>query len=191
VLAGVYLTAVAGWPVVVIGLTSILAGVLYTAGPYPLAYIGLGDIFVMVFFGFVAVGGTVFVVSGELPESVWWLSAAVGALTVNILVVNNIRDIEADRKAGRKNIPVLWGRAAAETEYTLMLLLAYAAPVLLVIQQIISPWALLVLLSLPQAVKLIKILRSGLVGLPLNSVLGQTAQLLFRYCVLLAVGLVF
>lgn len=191
VLAGLYLVTVAGWPVVVIGLTSILAGVLYTAGPYPLAYIGLGDIFVMIFFGFVAVGGTVFVVSGELPESVWWLSAAVGALTVNILVVNNIRDIEADRKAGRKNIPVLWGRAAAETEYALMLLLAYSAPVFLVIQRIISPWALLVLLSLPQAVKLMKVLRSGLAGPPLNPVLGQTAQLLFRYCVLLAVGLVF
>lgn len=189
VLAGLYLTYVAGWPVVVIGLASILAGILYTAGPISLAYIGLGDLFVMIFFGFVAVGGTVFVVSGDLSSSVWWLSAAVGALTVNILVINNIRDIEADRKAGRKNIPIIWGRSAAEFEYTIMILLAYMAPVILVARQDVSVWALLVFLSLPQAIKLNKILRSGLEGPPLNPILGQTAQLLFKYCILLALGL--
>ncbi len=188
-LSGVYLTVVAGWPVLVIGVASILAGIAYTAGPYPLAYIGWGDVFVMIFFGFVAVGGTVFVITGALPAKAWWAAAAAGALTVNILVVNNIRDIDTDRQAGRTNIPVRFGRQAAEWEYALMLLVAYAAPVVLVLRDLASPFALLAFLTLPQGIKLLQILRGGLAGPPLNPVLGQTAQLLLRFCVLLGLGL--
>ena len=109
-LAGLYLMLHAGWVVLVIGLASIAAGIMYTAGPYPLAYIGLGDLFVMLFFGFVAVCGTVFVTSGMLPLLAWFGAASAGALTVNILVVNNIRDIDTDRFAGRKNIAIVFGR---------------------------------------------------------------------------------
>jgi 1,4-dihydroxy-2-naphthoate octaprenyltransferase len=189
VLAGVYLTWIAGWPVIVIGLASLLAGAAYTAGPLPLAYNGLGDLFVMIFFGFVAVVGTVFVVSGQVPQAAWWVGAAVGALTVNILVVNNIRDIETDRRARRRNIPVVFGRKIAEWEYALMLGLAFTVPLLLLIRGLSSWPVLLVFLTLPQGVKLLNTLRSGLEGPPLNRVLGQTAQLLFWYSLLLAAGL--
>ncbi|MFC1936633.1 1,4-dihydroxy-2-naphthoate polyprenyltransferase [Chloroflexota bacterium] len=189
-LAGVYLTVLAGWPVVAIGLTSILAGVAYTAGPMPLAYNGLGDLFVMIFFGFAAVCGTAYVTARELPPSAWWASAAAGALTVNILVVNNIRDIETDRQAKRKNIPVVFGRKAAEWEFGLMLALACAAPVMLAVGKLTSPWVLLALLSAPKGLKLLNILRGGLQGPPLNPILGETAQMLLLYSLLFSIGIV-
>ena len=175
---------------VVIGLVSVLAGIAYTAGPFPLAYNGLGDLFVMVFFGFVAVVGTVFVIVGKIPAGTWWGGLAAGALTVNILVVNNIRDIETDQRAGRRNIPVVFGRRAAEWEYGLMLVLAFAVPPILICQGSASAWVLLAYLTLPQGIKLWGVLRAGTRGAALNPILGQTAQMLLRYCVLLAVGLV-
>ncbi|MGD2027243.1 MAG: 1,4-dihydroxy-2-naphthoate polyprenyltransferase [Anaerolineales bacterium] len=188
-LAGVYLYWVAGWPVLVLGAASILAGIAYTAGPYPLAYNGLGDLFVLLFFGYVAVGGTVFVTAGAFPPIAWYGGTAAGALTVNILVVNNIRDIESDRKAGRKNLPVVFGRWAAVWQYGILLVVAYLVPLILIFQQLTSPWVLLSFLTIPQAVKLLQVLRSGQSGASLNPTLGQTAQLLLRYCILLAIGL--
>lgn len=116
-LVGLYLVFDAGWPVLVIGGASILAGFLYTVGPYSLTNIGLGDLFVMLFFGFVAVCGTVFVVAGSGPLSAWLSALGVGALVTNILVVNNTRDMETDRQTGRKNIPVLFGRKGGKIEF--------------------------------------------------------------------------
>lgn len=188
-LAGLYLAWSSHWLVLVLGAACILAAAAYTAGPYPLAYIGLGDLFVMLFFGFAAVCGTVYVVSEALPESAWWVAAAVGALTVNILVVNNIRDIETDRQAGRKNIPVVWGRGAAVWEYALMQALAYIVPLLLVWRGLAGPWALLPLLVVPQGWRLLSVLRSGLAGPPLNKTLAQTARHLLWYSMLLGLGL--
>lgn len=188
-LAGVYLFWTWGWIVLLIGAASILAGIAYTAGPYPLAYIGLGDLFVMIFFGFAAVCGTVFVTSGELPVLAWFGAAAAGALTVNILVVNNIRDIDTDRSAGRKNIAIVFGRKTAAWEYALMLVLAYAVPPVLVCKQLAAPWVLLALLSLPQGINLWGVLRGDLEGLALNPILGKTAQLLLVYSLLFAAGL--
>ncbi len=189
-IAGGYLYYVAGWPVLLIGIASFIAGLAYTAGPYPLAYIGLADLFVMIFFGFVAVGGTVYVIIGEVPLSAWWVGVAAGALTVNILVVNNIRDIETDRQANRRNIPVVFGRKAAEAEYGLMVLVAYLVPLILIYKNEYYYWLMLVFFTMPQALKLYMVLRSGLEGKGLNKILGQTAQLLFRYGVLFAVGLI-
>ncbi len=189
-LAGGYLAWLAGWPVLALGAAALLAGAAYTAGPLPLAYIGLGDLFVMLFFGFAAVCGTVFVTSGSLPLLAWLGALAAGALTVNILVVNNIRDIDTDRLAGRRNIPVVFGRKTAEWEYALMLVLAYALPPVLVCKNMASFWALLAFLSFPQAIKLWSALRTGKTGAALNPILGQTAQLLLSYCLLLALGLV-
>lgn len=188
-LAGLYLTLTAGWPVAALGLSAIIAGIAYTAGPFPLAYIGLGDLFVFIFFGLGAVCGTVFVTSGSLPEGAWWAGAAAGALIVNILVVNNIRDIDTDRAAGRRNIPVVFGRRVAEWEFASMLALAFAVPPILICKGFASPWALLSYLSFPQGIRLWSTLRSGLKGPPLNPLLGQTAQMALRYCLLLAVGL--
>jgi 1,4-dihydroxy-2-naphthoate octaprenyltransferase len=188
-LAGAYLTWQSGWVVLWLGLASILAAIIYTAGPFPLAYHGLGDLFVMVFFGFAAVCGTVYVVSGTLPVTAWFGAVAAGALTVNILVVNNIRDIETDRTAGRRNIAIVFGRSAAAWEYALMLVVAYAVPPVLICKGMASYWALIPLLSLPQGIKLWSILRGDLSGQALNPILGKTAQLLLAYCALLAVGL--
>jgi 1,4-dihydroxy-2-naphthoate octaprenyltransferase len=188
-LVGVYLSWVAGWQVLVLGAACILAAAAYTVGPYPLAYLGLGDLFVMLFFGFAGVCGTVYVVAGRLAPSAWWVGAAVGALTVNILVVNNIRDIETDRQAGRKNIPVLWGRRAAVWEYGLMLALAYAVPLALYVRGLASLWVLLSWLALPRGLKLLGVLRSGLEGPPLNRILAQTAQQLLVFSLLLDLGL--
>jgi 1,4-dihydroxy-2-naphthoate octaprenyltransferase len=189
-LAGIYLILNAGWVVALIGLASILAGIGYTAGPYPLAYIGLGDLFVMIFFGFAAVCGTVFVTSGELPVLAWYGAASAGALTVNILVVNNIRDIDTDRLAGRKNIAIVFGRTTAAWEYAFMLVIAYAVPVVIVCKTLVSPWVLLTFLTFPMALKLWGIIRSGLSGQALNPVLGNTASLLLFYCLVFTAGLV-
>ena len=189
VLTGLYLTWIAGWPVLAIGALCLLSGIGYTAGPFPLAYHGLGDLFVLLFFGFAAVVGTVFVVGADVPPLAWFAATAAGVLTVNILVVNNIRDIETDRAAGRKNIPVVFGRQAAEWEFALMLVLAYAIPAILVCKHVSSPWILLSYVTLPQGIIIWGRLRSGQSGQALNPLLGQTAQLLLRYCVLFTIGL--
>lgn len=188
-LAGIYLTWLAGWPVLVIGAAAILSGIAYTAGPFPLAYNGLGDLFVLIFFGYAAVGGTVFVISGQLPALTWYGSTAAGLLTVNILVVNNIRDIETDRKAGRTNFPVLFGRKAAVWQYMFNLTAAYLTPLLMISLGLASPWALLSFLSLPMAAKLVGVLRSNTAGKALNATLSQTGKMLLLYCVLLSIGL--
>ena len=189
VLLGVYLVVITGWPALVIGAASLLAGLAYTAGPYPLAYHGLGGLFVLIFFGFAAVGGTVLVTAGALPPATWYAALATGVLTVNILVVNNIRDIETDKAAGRTNLAVRFGRQAAEWQYALNLVLGYAVPFLLICGRMASFWALLPLISLPKGVKIWQTLRSGLSDRMLNPQLGNTAQVLLFYCLLLAVGL--
>jgi 1,4-dihydroxy-2-naphthoate octaprenyltransferase len=188
-LVGFYLIWHSGWIVLWIGLASLTAGILYTAGPYSLAYIGLGDLFVMIFFGFVAVCGTVFVSAGSLPALAWFGAAAAGALTVNILVVNNIRDIDTDRQAGRRNLAIVFGRKAAAWEYGVMLVLAYAVPPVLVCKDLAPVWVLVSLLSLPRGIKLWSILRGDMAGKALNPILGQTAQLLLVYCLLFGSGL--
>lgn len=188
-LAGIYLTWLAGWPVLVIGAAAIISGIAYTAGPFPLAYNGLGDLFVLIFFGYAAVGGTVYVTAGQLPALAWYGGTAAGLLTVNILVVNNIRDIETDRKAGRTNFPVLFGRKAAVWQYSLNLFIAYLIPLVLVFFGLASPWTLLIFLSISKAVGLVNVLRSDAAGKALNATLGQTGQLLLLYCILFSIGL--
>src|SRR5678815_4738039 len=112
-----YLTVVAGPAVVVIGLASIAAAIAYTGGPYPLGYHGLGDVFVMIFFGFVAVCGTAFVHLGHIPEIARCTALPVGSLATAILVVNNIRDRETDKVAGKSTIAVRFGARVAQAEY--------------------------------------------------------------------------
>lgn len=116
---GLSLLPFGGWPLLVVGLTSILCGVIYTGGPYPLAYHGWGDVFVFIFFGVVAVGATYFVQVGSLSGASWALGVGVGALAANILVVNNYRDVETDRKAGKRTLVVRWGRGFAQTQFAI------------------------------------------------------------------------
>jgi 1,4-dihydroxy-2-naphthoate octaprenyltransferase len=126
---GVYLVAVGGWPVAVIGVASLVCAVAYTGGPFPLAYHGLGDLFVFVFFGLVAVGGTVWVQALALPLDALLAGAGIGALNTAILVVNNLRDIPTDRAVGKRTLAVRLGRSGTRVEYHALLLAGLAAPV--------------------------------------------------------------
>ncbi len=186
---GVYLVSVGGWPIVIIGIASMLSGVAYTGGPYPLGYHGLGDVFVFVFFGLVAVCGTVFVQANTIPLLAWLAASAVGAIATAILVVNNVRDRETDVKAGKRTLAVRWGKRGGIIEYIGLFVMAYAAPVLAMVLANAGIWILLPLVSVPIAIRLVAALATK-EGRPLNAVLGQTAMLLLVYGVLLSVGLV-
>jgi 1,4-dihydroxy-2-naphthoate polyprenyltransferase len=185
---GVYLTAVAGPAIVVIGLASIASAIAYTGGPYPLGYHGLGDVFVMVFFGFVAVCGTALVQVGSVPPLAWFASLPVGAIATAILVVNNVRDVDTDVKAGKRTIPVRFGRATGISEYVGLLSLAYAVPLTLVVTRRAGLWALLPLVTVPIAVKLCQRIQRDS-GRALNASLVGTAKLLFLHSVSFAAGI--
>jgi 1,4-dihydroxy-2-naphthoate polyprenyltransferase len=186
--AGVYLTWVAGWAVVAIGVASILSGIAYTGGPYPLGYHGLGDLFVLLFFGFVAVCGTTFVQLGSVPVVSVWAALPVGALATAVLVVNNIRDREQDAVAGKRTLAVKLGPTGARLEYVTLLLVAYLTPLALLQLEHFGPWVLLSWLTIPWALVLgRRIWREQ--GRALNGLLKRTAQLLLVYGSLLAVGL--
>jgi len=116
-LVGLSLLQFGGWPLLVVGITSIICGVIYTGGPYPLAYHGWGDVFVFIFFGLVAVGATYFVQTGTISGAAWACGIGIGALSTNILIVNNYRDIETDRKAGKRTLVVRWGRGFAQIQF--------------------------------------------------------------------------
>lgn len=187
-LVGVYLTWVAGPVIVVVGLLSIAAAVAYTGGPYPLGYLGLGDVAVFLFFGFVAVCGTTYVQAAYVPPLAWYAAIPIGALTTAILVVNNVRDIHTDAAAGKRTLAVRWGRRAALAEYVGLLGVAYAAPVALVASGRLASVALLPLLTLPLGAGLFRRLRRE-TGRALNPALGGTARLLFLFGALFAVGI--
>lgn len=183
-LCGLALTALAGFPIVVIGLASIAAGWAYTAGPFPLAYNALGDLFVLIFFGFVAVCGTSFVVSGHVPIEAWRAALAPGALATAILVVNNVRDESSDRRTGKRTLPVLLGRRFGVAEYIVLLAVAAGIPVYLWWQSNRTV-LLLPLLTLPWSARL-AIGLSRRRGAALNPILAGTAQLLFVHSALFA-----
>lgn len=187
VVSGAYLALVAGWPLAIIGIVAILSGLAYTGGPYPLAYHGLGDIFVLIFFGFVAVCGTVYVQLGFVPTIAVWASVPVGCLATGILVVNNVRDRETDAQAGKRTLAVRLGRRGGLAEYGTLLLAAYLVPVGLVIYGF-SLWLLLPLATLPRGVRLCFEL-ARLEGRALNATLVGTARLLMLFGLLLAAGI--
>ncbi len=187
-LVGVYLTWVSGWPIVVIGLLSIASAIAYTGGPYPLGYNGLGDVFVFLFFGLVAVAGTAWVASGELGGQVFYAGAAVGALATNVLVVNNVRDYEQDQRANKRTVIVRFGRSFGIVEYALCLLIAYAVPVLFLLLGWAALPVLLPLTTAPLAFGLLSRVRREQ-GAALNLVLASTAKLVFLHGLLFALGL--
>jgi 1,4-dihydroxy-2-naphthoate octaprenyltransferase len=189
-LVGVYLTWAAGWPVVVIGVASILSGLAYTGGPLPLAYNGLGDLFVLIFFGFVAVCGTAWVSALEIPVQAWYGAVSVGALSTALLCVNNLRDVETDRRAGKRTLPVLLGRRGGEAEYVLLLAAAYLAPALLHRLEGASAWVLLPMLTLPEAIRLAHRMTRRPDARGMIRLLEGTARLLLAFGALLAAGLV-
>jgi len=191
VLSGTYLVAVAGWELLLVGAASILAGVLYTGGPRPYGYEGLGELFVFLFFGIVAVAGTYYVqVEGRgLPWEAFALAVPVGLLAAAILVVNNVRDLDTDRRAGKRTLAVRLGRPPTRTLFAGIVYGAFlTAPVTWVFGPF-SPWMLLPWLVLPLAAGLVRAVRNRVDGPALNGALAGTGQLQLAFCVLLAVGL--
>jgi len=201
---GFYLVALGGVPILVVGLSSIVAGLLYTGGPYPYGYYGLGDLFVFVYFGLVAVTGTYYVQAvattdvgllpvgippGTVTAAAVLAGVAAGALATNILVVNNIRDRESDRAAGKRTLAVMVGYRWSRVEYLAMLGLAYAVPPVCWLALDYSPAVMLPAVSAPLAVAVSRTVLSETSGDALNPALERTGQLLALYAVLLAAGL--
>lgn len=187
-LLGLYLVSLGGWLILLIGIFSIIAGIAYTAGPYPLAYNGLGDIFVFVFFGLIGTVGTYFVQTGEINILAVWASVPVGALITNILVVNNYRDIEEDRSNGKNTLAVKLGEKFARLQYVIFMFLSYSILFVVYFTYKKNLFVFLPLLSLPIAVKLIKMIYS-LKGTDLNNTLALTAKLSLIYGLLFAAGI--
>ncbi|MGF1448075.1 MAG: 1,4-dihydroxy-2-naphthoate polyprenyltransferase [Opitutales bacterium] len=142
-LVGMGLVPFGGWWLVGVGVVSVISAVAYTAGPLPLAYVGLGDVFVFIFFGLVAVGFTYFVQVGSFSEEAWLAGACCGALAVNILVVNNVRDRISDEKVGKRTLAVRFGRMFSIIQFSLANLLASFVPVYLYVRGDFGPWILL------------------------------------------------
>ena len=203
VLVGTYLVSVGGLPIVVVGLSSVAAGILYTGGPYPYGYRGLGDLFVFVYFGLVAVTGTYYVQAAAAladPFPVWLppgtvsLAAVVASLpaaglSTCILVVNNIRDRETDAKAGKHTLAVVLGYRASRVEFLLLLGMAYVVPVVFALTGY-SPLVLLPVVTLPLAVSLARTVLTETTGAALNPALETTGKLLAAHSVLFAAGFV-
>lgn len=187
-LVGIYLTSVAGWAIVLLGLASIVSAIAYTGGPYPLGYHGLGDVFVLGFFGFAAVCGTAYVQALEVPALAWAAALPVGFLATNILVVNNLRDRETDELAGKRTLAVRWGRRGALGEYVLLTALAYLVPVALVSIGWVGPTVLLPWVTLPLAVRLVRAVATDS-GRALNPSLVRTAKLVFSFGATFALGI--
>ena len=189
VLAGIYLIAVAGWQLLLVGAASILAGVLYTGGPRPYGYEGLGELFVFLFFGIVAVAGSFFVQVEHLDWEAFALAVPVGLLAAGILIVNNVRDIDTDRRAGKRTLAVRLGRDRARTLFAVIVYLAYVLVPVTWVFGPLGPWLLLAWLTLPLAARVVRIVRNRTDGPSLNGALAQTGMLQLAFCVLLAAGL--
>jgi 1,4-dihydroxy-2-naphthoate octaprenyltransferase len=189
VLAGVYLIVVAGWQLLLVGGASILAGVLYTGGPRPYGYEGLGEVFVFLFFGLVAVAGSYFVQTKHLNWEAFALAVPVGLIAAGILVVNNVRDIESDRRASKRTLAVRMGRGRTRAMFAVVVYLAYVlAPVTWVFGPL-TAWVLLPWLTVPLAARIVRTVRTRVDGPSLNGALAQTGMLQLVFCVLLSAGL--
>jgi 1,4-dihydroxy-2-naphthoate octaprenyltransferase len=189
VLAGAYLIAVAGWLLLAIGAASILAGVLYTGGPRPYGYEGFGELFVFLFFGIVAVVGSYFVQVKHLHWEAFALAVPVGLLAAAILIVNNVRDIDSDRRAAKRTLAVRIGRGRTRAMFAAVVYLSYLlAPVTWVFGPL-TAWLLLPWLTLLPAAAIVREVRHRTDGPSLNKVLAQTGVLQLSFCVLLSAGL--
>lgn len=189
-LFGLYLTWLGGLPIIVIGIAAILSAIAYTGGPFPLGYYGLGDFFVFIFFGLASVAGTYYVQAGFISSAAWWMAIPPGLIVTAILVVNNLRDLENDRRAGKRTLAVLLGERGTKIQYALCLTIAYLILPLAAWKGIV-PWTtMLAWLSLPIAY------RAALVtltqkGRPLNVALAGTGRTALAFSLLFWVGLLF
>jgi 1,4-dihydroxy-2-naphthoate polyprenyltransferase len=187
-LIGLYLTAIGSWPILVIGVLCIAAGIAYTGGPWPLGYHGLGDLFVFLFFGLVAVIGSTYLQTGAFSPTAFAAALPVGCTVTAILVVNNLRDIETDRRAGKRTLAVRLGAPLTRAQYTFLLLLPYLLVTGFIVQGVFPSACGLVWLTLPLAVSLIRTVVRGAEGRALNAVLKGTGQLHLFFGIALAGG---
>ncbi|MEF8757483.1 MAG: 1,4-dihydroxy-2-naphthoate polyprenyltransferase [Halobacteriales archaeon] len=207
ILVGVYVVSVGGVPIVLVGLGGIASGILYTGGPYPFGYYGLGDLFVFVWFGVVAVVGTYYVQAVEaanvgafptwipaganaLPTVAVVASLPMAALTTAILVVNNVRDLESDAAAGKYTLAVILGYRLSRAEYVGLLALAYLTPIWLWLGFGFGRAVVLPLGTIPYAAGVTHTVLTETSGEALNPALSRTGKLLFAFAVLYAVGMV-
>ena len=186
VLCGLYLVLVAGIELLIVGVASIAAGVLYTGGPKPYGYEGLGEVFVFLFFGIVAVTGSTFAQLETWPWQAFVLAVPVGLLAAAILVVNNVRDMDSDRRAGKRTLAVRLGRERGRTIYALMIYGAYLLAPLPWVLGSLSPWLLAPWITFPLAVKLVRTVREHADGPTLNEMLARTGMLQLAFCLLLS-----
>ncbi|MEF8813100.1 MAG: 1,4-dihydroxy-2-naphthoate polyprenyltransferase [Halovenus sp.] len=204
VVVGCYLVVVGGLPILAVGLSGIFAGILYTGGPYPYGYYGLGDLFVFVYFGLAAVAGTYYVQAvadagvgalpltvpaGTLPAAALLSGVAAGSLSTAILVVNNLRDMETDRAAGKRTLAVLLGYRWSRAEFLALLATAYAVPAVLVVGYGYHPAVLVTVLSAPLAAAVTRTVLTRNDGDALNPALERVGQVLALYALLFALGL--
>jgi 1,4-dihydroxy-2-naphthoate polyprenyltransferase len=189
VLCGVYLVAVAGWELLILGVLSILAGVLYTGGPRPYGYEGLGEVFVFLFFGIVAVAGSTFAQLERWPWEAFALAVPVGLLASAILVVNNVRDLDTDARVGKRTLAVRLGRARVRGMFAAMIYLAFPVALVPWVFGPLSAWVAVCWLALPLAVPLVRTVRNHADGPTLNRALADAGRLELVFCVLLAAGI--
>lgn len=189
VAAGLYLVGRGGWPLLLLGALAVLAMLAYTGGPFPLGYHGLGELAVFIFFGLLGVGGSYYVQAGELPGRVVVAALPVGCLIAAILVVNNLRDIATDARAGKRTLAVRLGRRGTLIEFAALLAAAYLFPPLMWMTGGLSPWWALTWLSLLLAWRLLGGVRAEH-GAALNRRLAQTAQLALVYCALFTLAII-
>lgn len=198
---GVYLVIIGGLPIIVIGLASVLSGLLYTGGPYPFGYYGLGDLFVFVFFGIIAVTGTYYVQAvtavagiplglpaGTITGDALIASLPMAGLITDILVINNIRDIESDRQAGKYTLAVRLGYRLSRFQFLVLIGLAYVVPIWFFVEGY-SPAVLLPVLTLPIAMRITTTVFTHRYGQPLNDSLEQMGQLTASFALLFGLGL--
>ncbi len=188
-LVGLWLVRIGGVPILVIGLLAITAALAYTAGPLPLAYRGLGEVAAFVFFGLVAVGGTYYLQTGTLTLASALAGIPQAALAAAILVVNNLRDIDSDRAAGKRTLAVRFGERFARAEYAALMSLAFAALPMLRLAGVAGWGVLLPLALVPSAARLVHAVGQTPRSAALNPLLARTAQLNLAFAALLALGL--
>jgi 1,4-dihydroxy-2-naphthoate octaprenyltransferase len=189
-LLGLYLAWIGGWVIVVIGIAAILSAIAYTGGPFPLGYYGLGDVFVFLFFGIAAVAGTYYLHAGSVSPAAWWMTIPPGLIITAILVVNNLRDLENDRRAGKHTLAVRFGEQGTKIQYVTCMVLAYLILIPTALLNLI-PWtALLAWLSLPIAIRATRVVLTQ-EGRPLNAALAGTGQAALAFSLLFWVGLIF
>jgi 1,4-dihydroxy-2-naphthoate octaprenyltransferase len=188
-LAGIYLTATAGWPIVAVGLASIAGAIIYTGGPWPIGYHALGDVFTFVFFGLVATIGTYFVQAEELTWPSFFIACSLGCTVTMILVVNNLRDIETDRRAKKRTLGVVMGDRATRWWYTTLLAIALAVPVGLSLGSDLSWGWLASVAAVPLAIPLLRAILGGTSGRELNPILKATARFHLLVAILLAAAI--